>query len=81
MTDQETEVNRNYEAFRGMLPELMEASPGKWALLHHQQLIRVFDTSEEAVAAGESKYPGGGFSIQEITAHPLSLGWFSSVPI
>lgn len=80
VADQRTEVDQNYEAFREMLPELMKSSPGKWALLHHRQLIEVFDTSGEAVAAGEIKYPEGRFSIQEITTHPISLGWFSGVP-
>lgn len=80
MADQRTEVDQNYEAFREMVPDLMKSSPGKWALLHQRQLIGVFDTSGEAVAAGEMMYPEGRFSIQEITTEPISLGWFSSVP-
>ena len=80
MADRRTEVERNYEAFQEMLPELMESSPGEWALLHRRQLVEVFYTSAEAVAAGEVRYPDGCFSIQEITTHPLSLGWFSGSP-
>lgn len=80
MANRRTEVDRNYEAFQEMLPELMESSPGKWALLHDRQMVEVFNTSAEAVAAGEVRYPERCFSIQEITTHPISLGWFSGVP-
>ena len=80
MENQNAEVDRNFDEFQKMLPDLMKTSPGKWALLRHRKVVDVFDTSGEAVAAGERRYSDGRFSVQEVSIHPVSLGWFSGVP-
>lgn len=73
----QAEVDRNYEAFRLLLPQLITLHRGKWALLHDGKLTAVFDTSRDARVAGETFYSDAHFSIQEITMQPIDLGWFS----
>ena len=71
------EVDQNYEAFQGLLPELMQTSHGKWALLHNKEVEAVFDTAIDACVAGEKLYPNKLFSVQEITERIVDLGWYS----
>ena len=73
------EVDQNYEAFQSLLSELMQTSPGKWALLHGRKVEAVFDTATDACIAGEKLYPDNVFSIQEITERIVDLGWHSHV--
>ena len=72
-------VDRNYEVFKAHLPELMRTSPGKWALLYNENLEAVFDTANDAYIAGRKLYPDGLFSIQEVRAWAVDLGWYSHV--
>ncbi len=71
------EVDQNYKAFQKLLPELMQQSPGKWALLHDKKVEAVFDTGIDACIAGEKLHPDKLFSVQEITDHIVDLGWYS----
>ncbi len=71
------EVDQNYEAFQNIFPELVQQSPGKWALLHSKKVEAVFDTAIDACIAGEKLYPDKLFSVQEITDHIVDLGWYS----
>ncbi len=78
--DRIAEIDRNYEAFLEILPELMESNPGRFAVMSGKRLVDVYDTSQAAFIAGTADCGEGRFSVQEITAEPLSLGWFSGVP-
>ena len=71
------QVDQNYEAFKTMLPELLKANSGRWALVHNQELVAVFDTARDAQVAGESLYKNRLFSVQEVTNRVADLGWFS----
>ena len=73
----QAEVDRNYEAFKALLPGLKATQAHKWALLHDATLTAVFDTVRDAHLAGVKLYPDACFSVQEITDRPVDLGWFS----
>ena len=70
-------VDRNYTAFKALLPDLMRTSAGKWALLHDENLEAIFDTAKDAHTAGGKLYPDSPFSIQEISIGTVDFGWFS----
>ena len=71
------EIDRNYTAFKALLPDLMKTSGGKWALLHNATLEGVFDTARDARLAGTKLYADGLFSVQEVRNRAVDLGWFS----
>ena len=71
------EIDRNYTAFKALLPDLMKTSGGKWALLHNATLEGVFDTARDARLAGTKLYADGLFSVQEVRSRAVDLGWFS----
>ena len=75
------EATRNFEVFQEKLPKLLETERGKWALLHHAELIAIFDTYEEAGQAAGRLYPDDVYSMQEITDQIVDLGWFSRAPV
>lgn len=77
LTEAQREVDRNYEAFVELLPQLLVPHRGKWALLRDGELIAVFDTARDAHLAGSKLYPEACFSVQEVTDRPVDLGWFS----
>ena len=74
---QQEEVDRNYEAFKKMLPDLLESNPGRTALMRHGKVIACFDTDRDAIEAGRIFYEDRRFSIQEITRRRIDLGIFS----
>ncbi len=74
------EVDANYEVFKAKLPELMQTHPNRFALMHNQEVLACFDTSRDAIAAG-NKLIDGHFSVQQITHHSIDLGYFSHVGI
>ena len=75
------EVDQNYEAFQGMLAELMESDAGRFALLHNRQLAACFDTNRDALQTGQKLFEGKPFSIQQITRKSVNLGYFSHARI
>lgn len=79
--EHQREVDRNYEAFKGMLPNLLETDPNRFALLRHGELITCFDTSRDAVEAGRKMFDDELFSVQEITSESIDLGFFSHAGI
>lgn len=78
---QQEEVDRNYEAFKQMLSELMESDAGRFALIHNKELVACFDTNRDAVQAGKKLLEGRRFSVQKITRKPVDLGFFSHARI
>src|ERR1700733_6375054 len=52
----ESEVQRNYEAFRQKLPELLQVHRGKFALMHHRDIVDFFDTAGDAYKFGVKQY-------------------------
>lgn len=78
MTDSKrAAVERNYEAFRQRLPELLATHRGKFALMREGDITEFFDTARDAYLAGQKLYPDALFSVQEVTDTPADLGFFS----
>lgn len=77
MSTKEKAIAENYEAFERLLPELLKAAEGKFALLRKRELVDVFETAGEAHAAGATRFDDGLFSVQKVKAGAISLGFFS----
>ncbi|OYU36560.1 hypothetical protein [Novosphingobium sp. PASSN1] len=73
----DTEVDRNFEAFQHMLPDLLERAPGRYALLHDERLIELHDDSIAAFVAGTTQFGEQRFSVQEVTEQVDNLGFYS----
>ena len=73
----DTEVDRNFDAFNTMLPELLQRAPGKYALLHRQKLIDLFDNPLSAFVEGARQFGENEYSVQEVTQQSDSLGFYS----
>ena len=69
------EVDGNYEFFKTLSFEAHQK--GQSALLKGRELIAVLETRQDALTMGESKYPDGVYSIQEISADIVDLGFHS----
>ena len=72
---QQREVDANYEAFQGLLPKLLGHHAGKFALMKGGEIIDYFDSDRDAWTAGQLLYKGDVFSVQEVDARPVDLGW------
>lgn len=77
--NQQDEVDKNYEAFLALLPDLMETDANRFALMHGRKVIACFDTLRDANEAGRRLLRNKLFSIQEITTTDVDLGYFSHV--
>ncbi len=74
---QQQQVQHNYERFQMQLPQLLATHLGKFALMHDGETIELFDTARDAYVAGQKLFPDQPFSVQEVTATPVDLGYFS----
>jgi hypothetical protein len=86
MTEQKSvyqeEVDRNYEEFRKMLPNLLATHRDKFALMKGAKILGYYSTAQDAAQAAEIGVSDGIFSIQEVTDSPISLGFFTyAVPV
>lgn len=70
-------IARNYEAFEKMLPSLINAAKGRFALMRDQELVGLFDGASAAHFAGAEKFADGLFSVQKVEEGAISLGFFS----
>lgn len=77
--DQAAEVRGNYEVFQTSLPSLLATHRGRYVVYRHRELIDVFDSFKEAFNYCASAFSDEMFSIQEVTAEPLCLGWLPDV--
>lgn len=75
--DIQAEVDSNYVAFKKLLPDLIGAYNGKFALMRHGDLVNVFDSANDAVLFAVEKYDDDLFSVQEITTRKEDMGYFS----
>ena len=76
----DAELSQNYEAFMEKLqdnPNMLATHKDKYALMRHKEIIKIYDTIQEAIIAAETKYKDGLFSIQKITNTKISLGYHS----
>jgi hypothetical protein len=77
MSEKQDHIDRNYEAFKRLLPDLLATHAGKTALLRNEELVDIFDSMADAERAGRRLYPDGLFSVQRITDRTVDLGYFS----
>ncbi len=77
LAEKQAEVDRNYEAFRKILPNLMKTHVGRFAVMRHEEPVAFFDTIRDAMVYAVNTYEDGLFSVQEVTQKPVDLGWFS----
>lgn len=70
-------IDKNYAAFKKILPRIMLQHAGRFALMHNAGIVDFFDTARDAVTAGSHLYADGEFSIQEVTLAPLNFGRYS----
>ncbi|NKB50022.1 MAG: hypothetical protein GKS02_11760 [Alphaproteobacteria bacterium] len=77
IVQKERAIEQNYRAFKKLLPALIEQHPDKFALMRDEVPIAFYDTARDAYIAGLDKFADGLFSVQEITARKIHLGWFS----
>jgi hypothetical protein len=76
-TGQNEHVLANYRAFVQLLPTIITAHQGQFALMRDGQVVEYFSTFADAFKAGRQLYSDGKISIQEVTNLPLDLGFFS----
>lgn len=64
-------LEREWETFQRELPRLLqEGRRGKYALIHGDALDSVWETLDEALAAGYDRFGVKPFMAQEINDHP-----------
>jgi hypothetical protein len=73
------EVDRNYSAFKEILPNIIEEFQCKFALMQGGKIEDYFDTVSDAVKAGIRQHPDEIFSVQGVTNKKIDLGFFSHV--
>ena len=72
------QIEKNYQAFVGLLPGLLGAHAGKFALMRDEAVVDFFDTARDAFVAGQKLFaPDRLFSVQEVIEIPVDLGFFS----
>lgn len=71
------EVDRNYDAFCESLGGLLDHHAGEFALMRSGEFVSFHPTESSAIAAGRAAFSDGVFSVQEVTARPADLGFFS----
>lgn len=70
-------IERNYAWFLGQLSTLLPDQQGRYALIHDQHLIGLFDTPEEAERQGELQFPNAIYSIQPVEDYAIEMGYFA----
>lgn len=57
-------VERNFSAFQDLLPTIIEAHEGQFALLRDADIVAYYNSYSDALDAGRSRYEDQAFSIQ-----------------
>jgi hydrogenase maturation factor len=65
-------ITADIKAYEKLLPTL-EGNVGNWVLIHQEELVNIFDTSEEAAAEAVRRFGRGPFLIRQIGAPPMVL--------
>lgn len=73
----DSEVDLNFDAFCAMLPDLLQRAPGKYALLHRESLVELYDSSVAAFIEGARRFGDHMYSVQEVTQQSDNLGFYS----
>ena len=73
------EIDRNFQAFKRLLPTIKLSHSEEYALLRDRKIIRYFGEASDAFMYAERNYSDGVFSIQKVTDDVVDLGYFSHV--
>lgn len=73
------EIKKNFIAFQKLLPSIDPRHSGKFAVLRKEEIIDYFDSMRDAAKYAEALYEDGLYSIQEVNARVVDLGFFSHV--
>ena len=76
MREQQLEIDKNFEAFKRMLPELLK-DEGKYAIFRDGKHVLTLDTFADALKVSRAMFDDEKYSIQKITSHPIDLGFRS----
>jgi hypothetical protein len=71
------QVDKNYDAFVGMLPSILPVHQNKYALLKDGEVVGFYSTLEDAYMTANRFFPDQPFSVQKVTDMPVDLGFFS----
>lgn len=71
------EIDANYDFLQRRLALLLPEHQGRYALLKDCAIVGFYDKPIQAYREALERFPDGLFSIQEVTAEPLDLGFFS----
>lgn len=81
MTDTEKktaeEIKKNFIAFKKISPSIDPRHSGKFVVLRKEEVIDCFDSMSDAAKYADALYDDGLYSIQEIHAQVIDLGFFS----
>ncbi len=73
------EIKKNFITFQKLLPSIDPRHSGKFAVLRKEEIIDYFDSMRDAAKYAEALYEDGLYSIQEVNARVVDLGFFSHV--
>jgi hypothetical protein len=73
----QAEVDRNFQAFRALFPELIKSHAGKFALMRDAAVVEFFDSVRDALVYARRTFPDGRYSVQEIVDQIVDLGYYS----
>lgn len=79
MSELQKEIDRNYDYFITILPDLMKSYRNKYALIKEKKVVAIYDTMLDARTTGDKFIKDGIFSIQKIDDHVVDLGYYSHV--
>lgn len=71
-------VDKNFESFQKLLPDLLRANFGRFALLRDGEVVEFFDSSRDALLFAERLYEDDNFSVQQVVNNSINLGYWSS---
>lgn len=75
MSKKKKELLLNIENFHRLEGEMRDQHAGKFALMHHGEVVHFFNDRADALMIGREKYPSGEFSVSpRIGQNPASLG-------
>ena len=74
------ELKKNQEAYEAARSEIEQEHWGRTVLLHDGAVAGIYNDLNDAYAIGCEKYGLGCFSLQEVGAKPIELG-FQALPI
>ncbi|MBI4082744.1 MAG: hypothetical protein HY423_09050 [Candidatus Lambdaproteobacteria bacterium] len=77
MDAQQEQVDRNFEAFKKLLPKILNEHRNKFALMKDGEIVGYYSTAEDARQTGERFFANQPYSIQQVTDVLIDLGFFS----